>query len=179
MEDDEDKTGKTGGSTRATSINSEISTTRLQSSHPREQPKTHGCLSSPTTNEPTASPTNRPISPSVALSQDRGTQAVHGDDHGATAIVYPLGVAAATPLSQEQFQDQGVSALDEEEWEIARIVGKRRRGKGYEYRVCWKETWLLESELGNAQGLLRDFKAQGGAQRGRKRGRPAGGITGP
>jgi len=185
VEDDEEKIGETGGSTRATSIESEISTIRLQSSHPREQPKTHGCLSPPTTNEPTTesnnelitSPIDRPISPSVALSQDRGTQAVHRDDHGAIATIYPLGVAAATPLSQEQPQDQGVSALDKE-WEIARIVGKRRRGKGYEYKVCGEKTWLLESELGNAQELLRDFKAQGGAQRGRKRGRPTGVITG-
>ena len=40
------------------------------------------------------------------------------------------------------------------------IVGKRRRVKGYEYKVCWKETWLLERELGNAQKLLWDFEAK-------------------
>ena len=69
--------------------------------------------------------------------------------------------------------------MKEEEWEIVRIVDKRWTERGYEYEVCWEKTWLLENELGNAQELLRDFKAQGGAQRGRKRGRPAGGITGP
>ncbi len=63
--------------------------------------------------------------------------------------------------------------MDEEEWEIVRIVGKRRRGRGYEYKVCWKETWLLERELGNAQELLRKFEAKHQAQRGGKRGRPA------
>jgi len=143
VEDDEEKTGGTGGSTRATSVESEISTIHLQSSHPREQPKTHGCLSPPTTTEPTTetttepitepttSPIDHPISPSVALPQDRGTQAVHGGDHGATATVDTLGVAAATLPSHEQLQDQGGSALDEEEWEIVRIVGKRQRGKGY------------------------------------------------
>jgi len=182
--DDEEKTGETGGSTRATSVESEISTIHLQSSHPREQPKTHGCLSpttaesttTPTTEpitEPTTSPIDRPASPRVALPQDRGTQAVPGDDHGATATVDPLGVAAAIPVSHEQPQDQGGSALDEEEWEIVRIVGKRRRGKGYEYKVCWKKTWLLEHELGNAQELLREFKAKRQAQRGGKRRRPA------
>jgi len=50
--------------------------------------------------------------------------------------------------------------LDEEEWEIVRIIGKRRRGKGYKYKVCWKKTWLLEHELGNAQELLREFEAR-------------------
>ncbi len=181
VEDDEEKTGKTGGSTRATSIESEIGTVHLKSSQPREQPKTHGCLSPATTTEPTTAPTtepttspiDRPIPPSVALPQDRGTQAVHGGDHGATATVDPLGVAAATPLSHEQPQDQGGSALDEEEWEIVRIVGKRRRGKGYEYKVCWKKTWLLEYELGNAQELLREFEVKRQAQWGGKRGRPA------
>ncbi len=177
VEDDEEKTGEIGGSSRATSVESEISTIHLQSSHPREQPKPHGCLSPPTTTEPTTEPTtspiDRPVSPSVALPQDRGTQAVHGGGHGATATVDPLGVAAATPLSHERPQDQGGSALDEEEWEIVRIVGKRRRGKGYEYKVCWKKTWLLERELGIAQESLREFEAKRQAQRGGKRGRPA------
>ncbi len=145
----------------------------------------HGCLSPPTPTEPTTEPTtepitepttspiDRPISPSVVLPQDRGTQAVHRGNHGATATVDPLGVAAAILLSYEQPQDQGGSALDEEEWEIVRIIGKRRRGKGYEYKVCWKKTWLLEHELGNAQELLREFEAKRQAQRGGKRGRPA------
>ncbi len=92
------------------------------------------------------SPFDRRISPSVALPQDRGTQAVQGGGHGATATVDPLSVTAATPPFPEQPQDPGASAPDEEEWEIVRIVGKRRRRKGYEYKVCWNETWLLEHE---------------------------------
>ncbi len=187
VEDDEEKTGETGGSTRATSMESEIGNVHLKSSHPREQPKTHGCLSPATTTEPntepttkpTTSPTDRPISPSVALPQDRGTQAVHGGDHGAIVTVDPLGVAATTPLFHERPQDQGGLVLDGEEWEIVRIVGKRRRGKGYEYKVYWKKTWLLERELGNAQELLREFEAKRQAQQGGKRGRPARADKGP
>jgi len=38
--------------------------------------------------------------------------------------------------------------------EIYRLKGLHSR-KGYEYKVCWKKTWLLERELGNAQELLR------------------------
>ena len=164
VEDDDEKTSETGASTRATSVESEIGTVHLQSSYPREQAKRHGCLGPPTT-EPTPSSIDRPISSSVALCRDRVEQATCGGDGGITATVY-------TPHA-ERHQDQGGSALDEEEWEIVRIVGKRRRGKGYEYKVCWKETWLLERELGNAQELLREFEAKHQAQRGGKRGRPA------
>jgi len=84
MEDNEEKNSETGGSTRATSMNSEIGTAHLQSSHPRQQPKTHGCLS-PTTTEPTPSSLDRPISPSVALSCDRVEQSISGGDGGAAA----------------------------------------------------------------------------------------------
>jgi len=45
------------------------------------------------------------------------------------------------------------------------------KGKGYEYKVCWKNTWLLERELGNVQELLRQLEAKRQAQWGVKRGR--------
>ncbi len=152
-------------------MESEIGTIHLQSSHPREQQKTHGCLSSPT--EPTPSPIDRPISSSVRLCRDRVEQATCGGDGGITATVYPPHTITVPPPLAERPQDQGGLALDEDEWEIVRIVGKRQRGKGYEYKVCWKETWLLERELGNAQELLRKFEVKHQAQRGGKRGRPA------
>ncbi len=172
MGDDDEKTSETSASTRTTSMESEIGTIHLQSSHPREQRKTHGCLSSPTT-EPTPSFIDRPISSSVALSRDRVEQATCGGDRGITATIYHPHAITVPPTLAERPQDQGTSALNEEEWEITRIVGKRRRGKGYEYKVCWKKTWLLERELGNAQELLREFEAKYQAQQGGKRGRPA------
>ncbi len=176
VEDDDEKTGETDPSTRATSVESEIDTIHLQSSHPRKQPKTHSCLSPSTTGpttEPTTSPFDPPISPSIALSHDRIEQAIRGGDRGAVMTVYPPHAITVTPPLPEQPQDQGSSALDKEEWEIVRIVGKRQRGKGYEYEVCWKKTWLLERELGNAQELLREFEAKHQTQPGGKRGRPA------
>jgi len=63
VEDNEEKTGETGGSTRAMSMETEIGTAHLQSLHPRKQPKARDCLS-PTTARPTTSPFDRPISPS-------------------------------------------------------------------------------------------------------------------
>lgn len=41
------------------------------------------------------------------------------------------------------------------------------------FKVCWKKTWILECELGNAQELLRQFEAKHQTQRGGKWGRPA------
>ena len=172
VEDDDERTGKTSASTRATSVESEIGTVNLQSSHASGQPKTHGCFSPPTI-EPTPSPIDRPISSTVALSRDRVEQATCGGDRRITATVYPPHAITVPPPLAERPQDQGDLVSNEEEWEIARIVGKRRRGKGYEYKVCWKKTWLPESELGNAQELLREFEANHQPQRGRKRGRPA------
>lgn len=63
--------------------------------------------------------------------------------------------------------------MDKEEWEIVSIVDKRRREKGYEYKVCWKRIGLRECELGNAQELLQKFEAERQVQRGGKRGRLA------
>jgi len=61
--------------------------------------------------------------------------------------------------------------LAEEESEIVRNVGKRRRGKRYRYKVCWKRTWLRECEVGKAQEL-RGFEAKDQVQRRSKREKP-------
>lgn len=53
------------------------------------------------------------------------------------------------------------------------MLDKRETMLGTEYMVCWKSTWLLKSELGNAQKLLREFEAKGREQHGRKRRRSA------
>ena len=47
--------------------------------------------------------------------------------------------------------------LNEEKWEIIKIVDKRRTGRGYEYKVCWEKTQLLESELENTHQISTDF----------------------
>ena len=64
---------------------------------------------------------------------------------------------------------------DGQEWEITEIVDRRRIGKDYEYKVCWKDTWLPQSELGNARRLLRKFDARRAAsRRGNRVGRACG-----
>ena len=113
VEDDDEETGGTGASTRATSVESEIDTIHLQSSHPKEQPKTRSCMSPPTA-KPTPTPIDRPISSSVALSRDRVEQATRGGGRGIVATVYsPHAITVPSPLA-ERHQDQGGSILDEE-----------------------------------------------------------------
>lgn len=107
----------------------------------------------------------------VLPSRDSVEQAIHGGDRGAAATVNPLSTAVI-PLLPEQPQNQDASIPNEDEWEIVRIVDKRWTENGYEYQVCWEKSWLLESELENAQQLLQQFEAKYHAQRGGKRGRP-------
>ena len=86
VEDDDEE--ETCGST---SMESKISAIHLSNPYLREQPKTHGCLSPPTTKpttEPTTSLVNRPISLSIALHWDSVEQAIRGGDYEAAATIY-------------------------------------------------------------------------------------------
>lgn len=147
IEDEYIEIGEADTSIRAANIESEIGIIHLQSSLRREQSKTRGCLES--TTESFISLFDRPISPSVALSRGRTEQAIRDGDHGVAATVHPPHAVIVTLSLPKQPQDQGGSALDKEEWEIVKIVGKRRTSKGYEYKMRWKNIWLLERELGN------------------------------
>ena len=124
VEDDKEKIDETDDSIRATNMKSEIDTVHLQSSHSREQSKTHDCLSSRIITEHTASPFDRPISLNVLSSRNPVEQAIRGGDRGAAATVNSLSTAVI-PLLPEQPQNQDASVPDEEEWEIVKIVDKR------------------------------------------------------
>ena len=101
MGDNDEKTGESDASTRTTSVESEIDIKHLQSSHPRKQPKRHGCLSPSTTGpttDPTTDPFDRPISPSIALSYNRIEQASRGSNRGAAVTIYPPHAITVLPL---------------------------------------------------------------------------------
>jgi len=106
IKDDDETTGKTisktGASIKATSVKSETGIAYRSSSHPREQPKTHGYLNPHTATEPTTLFLDYSTTPNIVLSQDRGKQTVRGGEYGAAAIVNPSGVTAATPPSPER-----------------------------------------------------------------------------
>jgi len=119
-------------------------------------------LNGRTINEPTIPSLDRPTLPRVTLSQDLHKQTICGGDYGAGVAIHSYSVTAVTSRFPEHLQGKRHSALDEEkEWEIMKIVGKRRTRSGYEYNVHWKNTWLPRSELGNAQELLQDLELRG------------------
>lgn len=165
-----DDNGESGTSTRATSAELETETAHLLSSHSREELKTLGCLDASSIPEPPIEPLDRSASTNVAPPQYLCARVSSEDDHAAAAVASPP--SASTPPSPQQSQAR-TSILEEEEWEIRRIVGKRRAGKGYKYRVRWENTWLPESELRNAQRLLKELETRRRAQRGYRQGGPA------
>ena len=131
MKDNDEKINELDASTRATSIKSEIDTIHLQRFHLRKQLKRHGCFSPSITR-----PTTEPITLNIALSHNRIEQAVRGGDYKAVVTVHPPSTITITPPLPEQPQDQKSSTLNKEEWEIVRIVDKKRKGKDYKYKVC-------------------------------------------
>jgi len=151
------KTGGSGTSIRATGAEPETGMAHLLSSHLREEPKTLGGLDTLVAPDPPVQPLDRPTSPDVAPPQYPDGRVGGEDDKGARAIASPP--SASTPPLIPQ-SEAGPLILEEEEWEIRKIVSKRRAGKGYRYRVRWKDTWLPRSELGNAKRLLREFEAK-------------------
>jgi len=102
----------------------------------------------------------------VALPQHLYRRVVGENDHVAAPVA--SSPSGNTPLLPQQSEASPL-VLEEEEWEIRSILGKRRAGTGYEYKVRWKDTWLPKSELGNAQRLLQEFEAKGRVQHGGKR----------
>jgi len=173
IEDDGETTGETGASMRATSVESETGTAHRSSSHPREQPKTHGCLDSHTATAPTTSFLDCSTTPGIVLPQDRGKRTVRGGDYRAAATVNPSSVTAATSPSPEREGQRDLVQDEKKDWEIVKIVDKRWTSRGCEYMVRWKNTWMSDSELRNAARLVREFDAQVKGQRGGKRNRPA------
>jgi len=131
IDDDGGKTGESGASTRATSVEPEIGTAHLLSSHPREELKTLGGLDALTTPDPPVEPLHRPTSLDVAPPQHSDQLIVGEQDNGAPAVASPPRVSTPPPLQQSE---AAPLVLREEEWEIRKIIGKRRAG----IRFCIK-----------------------------------------
>ena len=123
-------------------------------SHPREELKTYGCADALTTPDPSVEALDRPTSPDVAPSQRLDGRVGGEDEHEAPAAASPLTPSISLLPRQSEARS---SVFEEEDWEIRKIVGRRRAGKGYEYRVRCKDTWLPGDELGNARRVLQEF----------------------
>ena len=82
------------------------------------------------------------------------------------------GIVNIVPV--EQAQGHGDAAqVEEQEWEIVKILDKRETLLGVEYMVRWKNIWLPKDELGNLRELLQECNIKGGAWHERKPRRPA------
>ena len=146
-----------------------METAHLLSSPAKEEPKTVGASDAPAAPDPRVELLARPIHPEVAPPPHPDGWIVDEDEYGAPAVPSPRS-ATTPPLSRQS--EAPTSAL-EEEWEIRKIIGKRRTGKGYEYKVRWRNTWLQRSELGNARRLLQEFEARCRSQRDDAGGKPS------
>ena len=146
---------------KAISVGSEIGSVVTLSPQSRKEPEILGCSDALTARDLPTEPLNQPASPDRAPPQRPCGQVVREDDHGVTATASPSTSIPPPPPRQSEAR---TAALEEDKWEIRKIVCKRRVGKGYEYKVRWKDTWLPRSELGNARRLLREFEAIGRVQ---------------
>lgn len=63
--------------------------------------------------------------------------------------------------------------MESQQWEIKKVISKRRTRRGWEYKVVWANSWLPRSELGNARRLVREFELKDSAQQKSRRGRSA------
>lgn len=161
---------------KATGMDPETGATLSLGSHPREQQETLECLGAPPDTALPAAPhspiqlLDPPTSPDEARPPHASPGVVCEGDQGA-APVADLPVAdfpSTTSPPPPQQSEASTPLCEQDEWEVRRIVGKRRTEMGYEYKVRWRDTWLPKSELGNARRLLREFEAQDRAQRGSK-----------
>lgn len=77
---------------------------------------------------------DRPTSPDVALIQHPHRGSVRKDNYGAAVIASTPTVISPSFSQQPQGKDDPASEEEgDDEWEISRIVGRRRTGKGIAY----------------------------------------------
>ncbi|KAL8856246.1 MAG: hypothetical protein Q9178_007133 [Gyalolechia marmorata] len=113
LEDDDGKLGETGGSTRATSVKSEIRTTHPPSLYTETKPKNpRYSLNTSTIHDLSIEPIDRPTSPIAALAQHPYERVIGEDHYGGAAAARLL--SAITPSFSSKSQAQN-TALKEQE----------------------------------------------------------------
>lgn len=99
---------------------------------------------------------------------DASTASTDGSEPADPSQVAAARTSAESPNTAQEF--------DEEDYEVDRIVGKRKRASTLEYRVRWKgygesdDTWEPLSHLDNASAKIKAFEQAKALSRGRGRG---------
>lgn len=157
--DDEENIDEIDNFIVITSMNPEIDITHFKNFHPKKQPKTYNCWSSFIISKSIIFFFDHSNFHNIALFHDQVDHIILENNRKATTIIYLFHNITMTSSPLERFQVQEC-LISNEEWKIKKIVDKRQSEKDYEYKVCWKEIWLLECELKNAQELLQKFESQ-------------------
>ncbi len=149
----------------------DIADTQLNTFCSTKESKTHHFSNSNTIVESF----NRLCSPSITSFASHERRSIHANSYNGRRSAIDDFVSAIVIRSLEtehhQSSDDSVE-IEKQKWEITKILEKRAAGSETKYRVHWKDTWLLSSELESAQGLLKKFKTKDRAQHEHKRDRP-------
>ncbi len=172
MQNENIKTDDKSTSAEIESIMSEIDTaaTQFNTSCSTKESKTHHFLNSNTIVEPF----HHLCFSSITSFANRERRSIHANSRNERRSVIDGFVSAIVTrsLETEQHQSSDDSAeIKKQKWEITKILEKRAIESETKYRVRWKDTWLLRSELESAQRLLKKFEAKDRAQHECKRGR--------
>ncbi len=170
MQNENIKTDDESTSAEIESIMSDTADTQLNTSCSTKELKTHHFSNSNTIVESL----NRLCSPSITSFANRERRSIHANscNERRSVINDSVSAIAIRSLETEQHQDSDDSAeVEKQKWEITKILEKRAAESETKYRIRWKDTWLLSSELKSAQRLLKKFEAKDRAQHERKRGR--------
>ena len=172
MQNENIKTDNKNTSAEIESIMSEIDTadTQLNTSCSTKESKTHHFSNSNTI----IKSLNHLCSSSITSFANHERWSIHANSCNERRSVIDdfISIIVIRSLEIKQHQSSDDSAeIEKQKWEITKILEKRAIESETKYRVHWKDTWLLSSELRSAQKLLKKFKAKDRAQHERKRGR--------
>ncbi len=169
MQNENIKTDDENTSAEIASIMSEIDTAEIQLNAlcSTKESTTHHCLNS----NAIAESFDRLFFSSITSFKNRERWSVHANVHNerTSVIVKFVSTIIIRSLVIEQHQNSDDSAeTKKQKWEITKILEKRAIELETKYRICWKDTWLLSSELKSAQRLLKKFETKDQEQHERK-----------
>ncbi|KAL9124313.1 MAG: hypothetical protein Q9217_006345 [Psora testacea] len=131
LEDDNAIVAENDAFAEATNVKPEVGPVHTFIPQSREELKTLVCVDALTALDPPFEYLDQPISCPAPLPHHASRRVVREDDHGPEPVASPPS-AVTLPLPQQS--EARASLFEEEEWEVRRIVGKRRVGNSLDIR---------------------------------------------